>query len=182
MNFSIQPVLENDKVLLIPLKEEDFEELYKVASDAEIWKQHPNKDRYQREVFLIFFNGALQSKGAFKIVDKATGNTIGSTRFYDYNETDDSIFIGYTFYAVDCWGKGFNQSVKIMMLNYIFKYVSKVIFHIGANNIRSQIAISRLGVTKTGEQEVAYHGEQPKLNYVYEINKKEWLSHHADAL
>jgi len=69
-----------------------------------------------------------------------------------------------------------------MMLNYIFKYVSKVIFHIGANNIRSQIAISRLGVTKTGEQEVAYHGEQPKLNYVYEINKKEWLSHHADAL
>lgn len=118
--------------------------------------------------------GAIQSKGAFKIVDKATGNTIGSTRFYDYNDLENSIFIGYTFYTIEYWGKGINYSVKVTMLDYIFQFVSKVYFHIGADNIRSQIAIGRLGAKKITEQEVIYYGETPKLNYVYEISKEKW--------
>jgi hypothetical protein len=61
------------------------------------------------------------------------------------------------------------------MLDYIFQFVSTVYFHIGACNIRSQIAIARLGATKIGEQEVTYFGEQAKLNYVYSFKKGEWL-------
>lgn len=61
--------------------------------------------------------------------------------------------------------------VKALMLNYIFEYVNKVCFHIGSENVRSQIAISRMGAMKTGEQEVTYFGETPKLNFVYEIKK-----------
>jgi RimJ/RimL family protein N-acetyltransferase len=173
MNFSIQPVLENDYVILYPLKEADFEELYGAASDPLVWEQHPNKDRWKKEVFRNFFDGALQSKGAFKIVDKETGEVIGSTRYYDYNEQEKSILIGYTFYARKYWGKGINQSVKKMMLDYAFTFVSKVYFHIGADNIRSQIAIGRIGAHKVGEQEVAYFGEAPKLNYVYAVEKEQ---------
>ena len=174
MNINTQPTLENKKVILYPLREKDFHVLYTVASDPKIWEQHPNKDRYKKEVFRTFFDGAMQSKGAFKIVDKATGNTIGSTRIYDYNEQEDSIFIGYTFYAVAYWGKGINGLVKATMLDYIFQFVSKVHFHIGANNIRSQIAIIRLGAEKIAEQEVTYFGEAPRLNFVYEISKDNW--------
>jgi RimJ/RimL family protein N-acetyltransferase len=141
-----------------------------------IWEQHPNKERWQRDVFENFFKGAIQSKGAFKIVDKATGNTIGSTRFYDYNEADKSILIGYTFYATEFWGKGVNHLVKKLMLDYIFQHVSAVTFHIGAENIRSQISISRLGIAKIAEEEVAYFGEQPQLNFIYRITKADWLS------
>ncbi|MBF4485741.1 GNAT family N-acetyltransferase [Flavobacterium sp. CSZ] len=174
MNINIQPTLENDNVLLYPLQEKDFDVLFAAASDPKIWEQHPNKDRWKKEVFKIFFDGALQSKGAFKIVDKTTGETIGSTRIYDYNEEENSIFIGYTFYATAYWGKGINRLVKATMLNYIFQFVSKVYFHIGADNIRSQIAIRRLGAEKIAEQEVNYFGEAPKLNYLYEINKSKW--------
>ncbi|SFD16645.1 Protein N-acetyltransferase, RimJ/RimL family [Chitinophaga sp. CF118] len=174
MSFNIQPILDNEKVILHPLQEKEFEDLYAVASDSKIWEQHPNKDRWKRDVFQIFFNGAIQSKGAFKIVNKATGSTIGSTRFYDYNEQENSIFIGYTFYATSCWGKGINHLVKTMMLNYIFQFVSKVYFHIGANNIRSQIAIGRIGAEKIGEQEVHYFGEASKLNFVYELSNHKW--------
>jgi hypothetical protein len=53
--------------------------------------------------------------------------------------------------------------------------VSKVHFHIGAENIRSQIAIGRLGTTKIDEQEIAYFGEQAKLNYIYCLTKEEWF-------
>lgn len=174
MNFSIQPILENESVVLYPLLPTDFEEVYAVASDPEIWKQHPNKDRWKKDVFKTFFEGALLSNGAFKITDKRTGKAIGSTRFYDYNPQDDCIMIGYTFYATSCWGKGINLAVKSLMLNYIFQFVSTVHFHIGASNVRSQIAISRLGTTKVEEREVTYFGEQPKLNYVYRLTKKEW--------
>jgi RimJ/RimL family protein N-acetyltransferase len=174
MNFSIQPRLENEKVMLCPLCNEDFEALYSVASDPKIWEQHPNRDRWKKEVFRNFFDGAMQSAGAFKIVDKATGSVIGSTRFYDYNEQENTILIGYTFYGLAYWGKGINYSVKAMMLDYAFRFVSKVHFHIGAGNIRSQIAIGRIGASRIAEQEVAYFGEAPKLNFVYEIDSATW--------
>lgn len=172
--MNLQPTLETPNISLQPLLATDFEALYAVASDPKIWFQHPNKDRWKKEVFTNFFNGAMKSKGAFKVVDKHNGALLGSTRFYDLNEQDSSIFIGYTFYAVKCWGEGINHGVKKLMLDYAFEFVSKVFFHIGAANIRSQVSISRLNAVKIDEQEVTYFGELPKLNYVYEISKANW--------
>jgi len=169
----IQPILENEQAILLPLKEDEFDILYSVAADPKIWEQHPNKDRWKREVFQNFFEGAIQSNGAFKIIDKATGEVAGSTRFYQYNKAEDSIFIGYTFYATKYWGTGFNRSVKKLMLDHAFRFVSKVLFHIGADNKRSQIAIGRVGAVKIGEEEISYYGEIPKLNFVYEIKRIE---------
>lgn len=171
MTIALQPTLENERIVIQPLKESDFDALYTVASDPEIWQQHPNKDRWKKDVFRTFFEGAMQSGGAFKVVDKTTGMTIGSTRFYDYRLEDNSIFIGYTFYATAYWGKGINQQAKALMLDYIFQFVDQVNFHVGAANIRSQIAISRLGAVKVGQQEVTYFGETAKLNFVYAISK-----------
>ncbi|MFP7658071.1 MULTISPECIES: GNAT family N-acetyltransferase [Chryseobacterium] len=175
MNFSVQPILENDELQLIPLVQGDFESVYEVASDPKVWEQHPNKDRYKRDVFESFFQGAMESKGAFKIIDKASGDVLGSTRYYNYDEDDSSIFIGYTFYGTKSWGKGINPKVKKLMLDYIFQFVDKVHFHVGKENLRSQIAMERLGGVKTGEEEVAYFAEPTRTNFVYEIKKESWL-------
>ncbi|WP_430612935.1 GNAT family N-acetyltransferase [Flavobacterium sp. JP2137] len=172
--MDIQVVLETETAWLSPLAIDDFDALYAVASDAKIWEQHPNKDRWKRAVFANFFEGAIQSRGAYKITHKTTGNTVGSTRFYDYNAVDNSILIGYTFYAVSQWGKGLNTTVKKAMLDYAFQFVSKVYFHIGSTNIRSQIAISRLGAEKLREEEITYFGEAPKMNFIYQISKETW--------
>jgi RimJ/RimL family protein N-acetyltransferase len=169
--MNLQPTLENELVKLIPLQEDDFEDLFEVASDPLIWEQHPNKDRYKRDVFQNFFDGALLSKGAFKIIDCASGNTIGSTRFYDLDLKTKSVLIGYTFYGRDYWGSTYNPQVKKLMLDYAFLFLEKVYFHIGAQNIRSQKAIERLGATKVREINVAYHGEPEKLNFEYVIEK-----------
>lgn len=172
--INIQPVLETESILLSPLNENDFDVLYEAASDPKIWEQHPNKERWQKEIFKTFFVGAIQSKGAFKIIDKNNGSVIGSTRFYDYSESKNSIQIGYTFYKTQYWGNGTNNLVKRLMLDYIFHFVSKVYFHIGENNIRSQKAIGKLGALKIGEQEVTYFGEKPVQNFVYEISNESW--------
>ena len=172
MKFDLQPTnLSNQTVFLSPLKSTDFENLFAVASDELIWEQHPNKLRYQKEVFKNFFDGAIESKGAFLIQDTKTQEVIGSTRFYDFDEKDNSVLIGYTFLGRKFWGSGINAIVKQMLLNYAFQFVDKVYFHVGATNFRSQKAMEKLGAIKIAEQEVVYFGEDSKLNYIYKINK-----------
>ncbi len=172
--FNLQPILQNEFIKIEPLKLCDFERLYSVASDALIWQQHPNKDRYKREVFENFFKGAIESGGAFLVFDNKTNEVIGSSRFYDFDKEKNQILIGYTFFARNHWGSIYNPSLKNLMINYAFRYVDSVIFHIGAQNIRSQKAIERLGANKIEELEVEYYGEPSKLNFVYEIKKENW--------
>jgi RimJ/RimL family protein N-acetyltransferase len=173
MNFNLQPVnLNNRLIKLIPLQEENFNELYAVANDKLLWEQHPNKLRYQKEVFQNFFNGAIQSKGAFLIRETNSNEVVGSSRFYDYNSKDNSVLIGYTFIGRKFWGKGYNKAIKNLMMEYAFQYVDIIYFHIGATNFRSQKAIEKIGAVKIDEFEVEYFGEDSKLNYIYRINKK----------
>lgn len=168
--MNLQPTLQDDKVILKPLQPEEFEELLAVSSDPLIWEQHPNPDRWKREVFRTYFDGALASGGAFMIREKASGKAIGCTRFYDHDPEASEVKIGYTFFSRDQWGKGTNHRVKRLMLEHAFKYVKHVIFHVGAKNMRSRIAMERLGAELIGEQEVAYFGEPPKTNVVYRIS------------
>ncbi len=173
--MNIQPTLENENFRLVPLKETDFERLFAVASDPKVWEQHPNKDRYKREVFLNFFKGAMESKGAFLVLDKTSDEVLGSTRFYDFDKENKTILIGYTFYGTKSWGKNINPQVKKLMLDYIFQFVETVIFHVGKDNIRSRKAMEKLGAAKIGEEEISYFGETPKTNVVYEIRKENWV-------
>lgn len=175
-NLDLQPLnLKNELISLHPLVFSDFDRLFNVASDPEVWAQHPNKNRYQREIFQNFFQGAIESGGAFLLCDAISGEPIGSSRFYDYNSEDNSLLIGYTFLATHCWGKGYNTALKTLMLNHAFQSVDRVLFHVGSANTRSQKAMNKLGANKTGEIEVAYFGEAIKLNFIYEITKENWL-------
>lgn len=170
MQFDLQPTLENELVKLVPLKKEDFDILYQVASDPLIWEQHPDRFRYKKEVFEKFFKSAIESKGAFLVLAKETNEVIGSSRFYDYDENKKSIAIGFTFLARKYWGTDFNRAMKSLMLDHAFKFVETVIFHIGENNIRSQRAIDKLGARKIGEQK-----RENSISFVYEIDKNKWL-------
>ncbi len=152
--LNLQPQLENEFIKLVPLEAFDFEKLYQVASDPLIWEQHPQPDRYKREVFQVFFDGAVTSKSAFLVYAKRTGALIGSSRFYDWMAETKTVVIGYTYLTRDHWGTIYNQALKKLMLNYAFQFVEFVFFHIGANNIRSQKAIVKLGAHKTREFEV----------------------------
>ena len=172
MIFNIQPdYLQNELIRLVPLQETDFEELYNVASNPKVWEQHPNPNRYKLEYFKTYFKGAIESKGAFLILDAMTNETLGCSRYYDYNETDNSVLIGYTFIGTKFWGNGYNKALKKLMLDYALQFVDKVYFHIGAFNIRSQKAIEKIGAIKVDEFEVEYYGETSKLNFVYLIQK-----------
>jgi RimJ/RimL family protein N-acetyltransferase len=166
--------LESEYVKLVPLQESHFEVLYAVASDPLIWEQHPEKDRYKREVFQKFFDKALAAGSAFLISDKASGEAIGSTRFYDYNQEESSVSVGYTFYARKYWGGSYNRSGKKLMIDYALQYANNVCFFIGSGNVRSQQAIMKIGAVKNREYHLEEFGSQ-SLHFEYRISKESWL-------
>jgi len=174
MAFELQPRMENPSIRLVPLVPDDFDALFAVASDALIWEQHPNKDRYKREVFAAYFQGAVDSGGAFCVFDNETGILIGSSRYYDLDETQSSVAIGYTFIARSHWGGDSNRALKTLMLEHAFQFVDRVIFHVGDGNLRSRKAMEKIGGVLIGEVAMSYQGEQPHRNVVYKIERAGW--------
>lgn len=171
--FNLQPEhLEDELIKIIPLQESDFEMLYKVASDPEIWKNHPTKNRYQKEVFKQFFDSGVASNSAFLIYDKLSGALIGSTRFYDFDPVNATIVIGFTFLAKKYWGGKYNRAMKQLLIDYAFQHVSTVLFHIGESNIISQKAVAKIGATKVGSIDSSNRTEP---YYEYRIQKEDWL-------
>ncbi len=143
--ISLQPTLENDLVLLRPLRVDDFQNLYNAANDPKIWELHQNPDRWKQDVFRDFFRGAMDSNGAFVIIDKATKAIIGSSRFRRHESDGHAVEIGWTFLSRDFWGGTYNQSFKSLMIDYAFKYFDHVLFNVDQNNFRSQKAVKKLG-------------------------------------
>jgi len=174
MPFELQPSMENRWIRLEPLLAGDFDALYAVAADPLIWEQHPNKNRWQREVFATYFQGAIESGGAFRVIDSATGALIGSSRYYDLDGAQRVVAIGYTFIARSHWGRQYNRALKTLMLEHAFRFVDRVIFHVGAGNLRSRKAMEKLGGVLIGETDMSYYGEQSNQNVIYKIDKIDW--------
>ena len=143
--FDFQPRLSGVLLDLRPLRAEDAEGLFAVASDPLMWEQHPVKDRYRRDVFSEFFRESLTSGGALAAIDRKDGRLIGSSRFHGYNAQSSEVEIGWTFLARSHWGGTYNREMKLLMLRHAFQYVERVVFLIGPQNLRSQKAIEKLG-------------------------------------
>jgi RimJ/RimL family protein N-acetyltransferase len=171
MAFDLQPHLKGELIELRPLTPNDWDELFAVASDSLIWEQHPEPDRYKEHVFRVFFNDALESGGAFVIIDRKTQQIIGSTRFYGYDPRKSEIEIGWTFLAREYWGGGYNAEMKRLLLNHAFKFVESVVFFVGEDNVRSQKAMDKVGAIKVGTATRSYGNRPPTPNLKYVIKK-----------
>lgn len=159
--------LESAAYSLVQTDESHFDALYTIANDPLLWAQHPNSDRWQRDVFVDFFQTALKNDlGCFTIIDKASGQTIGSTRFYSHEPQDSAVRLGYTFLARNFWGTRANSQIKSVLLNYAFSIVQKVYFDIGEKNYRSLKATQKLGAV--------FHAALEDDKVVYVLHKRDF--------
>ncbi len=154
MKKELQPILENDLILLRPLGLSDYDQLFEAASDPLIWETHPQPDRFKADVFKHFFDEAKNSNGALVVIDKKTSRIIGVTGYYDLKENPSSLTIGFTFLERKYWGGFYNAAVKKLLVNYALKLVNAVYFQVGVDNLRARKSLEKLGAIKTGEQEV----------------------------
>jgi RimJ/RimL family protein N-acetyltransferase len=169
--FDLQPTLRGELIELRPLTLQDFDALFAAASDPLIWAQHPENDRYTREVFQRYFDGAIESKGAFAITEWKSGRIIGSSRYCNLVPLEREIEIGWTFLERKFWGGVYNRELKTLMLDHAFKFVDRVVFVVGENNLRSQKALEKIGAKFLRTMERQNRNGAPERNVIFGIDR-----------
>lgn len=172
--MNLQPILESELLILKPLSEEHDDALYRVAKDPLIWEQHQFKDRYKRDIYDKLIIDSLQSKGAFVVIEKSSTEIIGSTRFKKLSNVDSAVEIGWSFLSRDKWGRGYNKSIKKLMIDYAFDYVEDVIFYVDKDNLRSQKAVQKIGGVRIVESHLKHFLKDNDTDWTYRINKQDW--------
>ena len=183
MTFNLQPTLSGPTLELRPLRADDFEALFAAASDPLIWEQHPDNLRYRRDVFQKnYFETALDSRGAFVILDRATREIIGSSRYWNYKPEESEIEVGWTFLTRQYWGGATNLELKRLMIGHALNYVERVVLVVGEHNLRSQKACEKIGAHR---ERMEPRPDGKGQNVVFAITRADLpkleARHHADA-
>ncbi|WP_188645764.1 GNAT family N-acetyltransferase [Tsuneonella deserti] len=172
-----QPTLEGARLLLRPLRPDDWDALYAVASDPLIWEVHPAHDRWQEPVFRAYFDDAIAQGGALAVIDKSSGAMIGSSRFQNYDPDDGgSVEIGWTFLARSHWGGTYNAEMKRLMLAHALASVERVVFRVGETNWRSRGAMEKIGGRLTDRVDITQLPAGPARHVIYEIDRTNFAS------
>jgi len=115
-------ILQTQRLILRPWNENDAEELYKYASDAEIgapagWQPHTSVEN-SREII----RSVLSAPETYAVCLKENGKPIGSIGFHrnDLAEKDDEYELGY-WIGKAFWGQGLIPEAAREMLRYAFE-------------------------------------------------------------
>lgn len=171
-----QPTLESATLLLRPMREDDWNALFALASDPLVWEQHPIPDRWQEDVFRGYFDDAMAQGGALAATLRADHRIVGCSQYRPTPFDLDAIEIGWTFLARHYWGGTTNHEMKWLMLRHAFESVTRVLFRIGETNVRSRTAMERIGGRLTDLLEDGEYQGRPVRHVVYEITRETFAS------
>ncbi|MBC7400589.1 MAG: GNAT family N-acetyltransferase [Mucilaginibacter sp.] len=176
--------LEDESVLLRPLLPADLEYLLPFAiNEPDTWyysaKNPAGEDGMREYIAEAQVNRAAGKEYPFIVYDKTTGRYAGSTRFYDIQDDNRSVQLGYTWYGKDFRGTGLNKHCKFLLLQFVFETMGfeRLEFRADASNERSIAAMKSIGCTVEGilrNHMFLYHGER-RSSIILSILKDEWF-------
>jgi N-acetyltransferase len=183
--FADCPVLENDRVLLRPIQEDDFDNLlYFSENEPEIWfyglVTAAGKDNLRRYIDTAVKNLQDKKEYPFIVFDKQANRYAGSTRFYDIQQPYLTTQLGYTWYGKDFQRTGLNRHCKLLLLTYVFEQwgLERCEFRADANNARSIAAMKAIGCVEEGilrnHMPTASGGRRDSI--ILSILKPEWMN------
>jgi RimJ/RimL family protein N-acetyltransferase len=150
-------ILENERVLLRPLMQEDAVYLSAyVKEEPALWKYAltPITTEQEFEQYMATAVEARQLKSAYPFIvfDKIQNKYVGSTRFYDIQLNNSSTQFGYTWYSESTWGTGLNEHCKFLLLQFAFETIGfeRIEFRADNRNKRSIAAMQKIGCTVEG--------------------------------
>jgi len=177
-------ILENERVLIRPLMASDYEHLLTFSlNEPEIW-HFSLQGAAGAENLLKYIKSALEDKEKgtsypFIVYDKLTERYAGSTRYYDIQESYQTLQLGYTWYGSDFQGTGLNKNCKYLLLKYAFEELGmeRVEFRADNSNHTSVAAMKSIGCKIEG----VLRGHMPnghggrRDSIILSILKKEWM-------
>jgi RimJ/RimL family protein N-acetyltransferase len=153
----VAPVtLEGRQVWLEPLSQEHQPGLAAVGLDENLWRWVPTPVRAPEEMS-AYIATALeeQVRGVslpFALIEKASGQAIGSTRYGNIDRTHHRVEIGWTWVAPAWQRSAVNTEAKYLLLRHAFETLGciRVELKTDSLNERSRAAILRIGAREEG--------------------------------
>jgi RimJ/RimL family protein N-acetyltransferase len=182
-NLDIDHFLENDNVLLRPLRTSDHEFLLPFSlNEPEIWKfsllTAAGSDNLHQYIQTAVDGRRQLKEYAFIVYDKRQKRYTGSTRFYDILPDYQTLQLGYTWYGADFQGTGVNKNCKYLLLQFAFEEwkMERVEFRADNNNERSIAAMKSIGCKVDGilRSNMPKRGGGRRDSIVLSILKDEW--------
>jgi RimJ/RimL family protein N-acetyltransferase len=159
LNFdsTAEYILEDERVLLRPLKATDYEFLLPFAlTQPDTW-QYSLVSAKGADGMKSYIDFAVKEREngkeyPFIVFDKQTNTYAGCTRFYDINSVYQTVQLGYTWYGEQFRGTGLNRHCKFLLLQLAFETMNalRVEFRADAANERSVAAMKAIGCTPEG--------------------------------
>lgn len=130
--------------------------LAKVGLDPELWRWIPTAVR-TREEMAAYIETALQEQERgvslpFALMERVTGQAIGSTRYGNIDRTHHRVEIGWTWVGRDRQRTAVNTDAKYLLLRHAFETLGcmRVELKTDSLNARSRAAILRIGAQEEG--------------------------------
>ncbi len=140
-------------VVVEPLSPEHEEGLFTAGLDREMWTyltSFPNayetRERFHRWMEEALAAASAGSEGPWAISDRASGQTIGSTRYLALRPEHHSLEIGWTWLGRPWWRTGANVETKLLLFTRAFEQLGceRVELKTDARNARSRAAMEAL--------------------------------------
>jgi RimJ/RimL family protein N-acetyltransferase len=155
--MAVAPViLEGRHVRLEPLSAEHTAGLAEIGLDEELWKWIPTPVRTGEEMRAYVQNAlSEQANGSalpFALIERASGRTIGSTRYGNIERAHYRVEIGWTWVARQWQRSAINTEAKYLLLRHAFDTLKciRVELKTDSLNNRSRTAILRIGAREEG--------------------------------
>jgi RimJ/RimL family protein N-acetyltransferase len=185
IDFKTDYILENDRVLLRPLAESDFDLLLEFAlNEPEIWHFNArganSADNLKRYIETALLNRKKETEYPFIVYDKVEKRYAGSTRFYLINALNKTLELGFTWYGKQFQGTGLNKNCKYLLLQFAFETLEMERVGFRANNLndKSINAMKSIGCKVEGVMRNYSEDANGKRidAIVLSILKEEWLA------
>jgi len=183
--FEQQPVLENERVLLRPIKESDFDNLLPFSlNEPDIWKfgllTAAGEENLKNYLSAAVKNMEEKKEYCFIVFDKKANRYAGSTRFYDIQQSFSTAQLGFTWYGTEFQRSGLNRNCKLLLLTYVFEDwgLERLEFRAHAANHKSINAMKAIGCVMEG----TLRSHMPTVDgsrrdsVVLSILKNEWFN------
>lgn len=180
-DWSTVPTLRGEHVSLEPLSMQHAESLRAALGDGELsrcWYTNVPEPAGVES----YIQAALDVQAAGRVlpfaVRSASGEMVGSTRFYALDPTVPNLNIGYTWYAKHAQRTGLNTEAKRLLLGHAFETLGciAVSFETSWFNHASRTAIARLGAKQDGvlRNNKRHSDGSPRDTVVFSIIESEW--------
>jgi RimJ/RimL family protein N-acetyltransferase len=155
--MTVTPVtLEGRHVRLEPLRREHLAGLAEVGLDPELWRWIPTAVRTSEEM-AEYIETALQEQERgvslpFALVQRTTGQAIGSTRYGNIERTHHRVEIGWTWVARAWQRTAANTEAKYLLLRHAFESLGCMRVELKTDSLNecSRAAILRIGAKEEG--------------------------------